>query len=90
MQHAISAYERLARLKQQCNDIVTFFPRSTKALDRLSDVQKQTGIPTGKLIQDVETRWNSSFYMFQSILQQHEAITTTLCLQGKQEMCLTA
>ena len=90
VQHAISADERLARLKKQCKDVVTFFHLSTKASDRLNDVQKQIGIPTGKLIQEVETRWNSSFYMFQSILQQHEAITTTLCLQGKQEMCLTA
>ena len=27
-------------------------------------------------------------FMFQRILEQHEAITTTLCLNGKNEMCL--
>ena len=27
--------------------------------------------------------------MFQRILEQHDAITTTLCLQGKSEMCFT-
>lgn len=28
--------------------------------------------------------------MFQRILEQHEAITTTLCLHGKNEMCLSS
>ena len=28
--------------------------------------------------------------MFQRVIQQHDAITTTLCLMDKNEMCLTA
>ena len=31
-----------------------------------------------------------NFYMFERMLQQHQAVTTTLCLMDKSTMCLTA
>ena len=86
---ALEADPGLVLLKKKCKDVVTFFHHSAKASDKLSEIQKQVEIPENKLIQDVETRWNSTFYMFQHILEQHDAITTTLCLQGKSEMCFT-
>ena len=90
VQAALSADKATADLKKKCKDIVTFFHQSTKASDKLKEVQRQLGLPEAKLIQDVETRWNSTFYMFQQIVEQQEAITTTLCLQGRNEMCLSA
>ncbi|XP_068221932.1 zinc finger BED domain-containing protein 4-like [Palaemon carinicauda] len=39
---------------------------------------------------DVDTRWNSAFYMMERFLEQHEAITTTLCFVGKSNMCLSS
>ena len=89
VQAAISADTVLADLKKKCKDIVTFFHHSAKASDKLREIQKQLGIHEGKLIQDVETRWNSTFYMFKRMLEQHHAVTTTLCLQGKNELCLS-
>ena len=46
-------------------------------------------MPQLKLIQDVVTRWNSTYLMFERIASQHEAITTTLCLLDKAQMCLS-
>ena len=86
---ALESDRDLVVLKKKCKDVVTFFHHSAKASDKLSDIQKQLQIPENKLIQDVETRWNSTFYMFQRILEQHDEITMTLCLQGKSEMCFT-
>ena len=68
---------------------VTFFHQSTKASDKLKEVQNQIGNSEVKLVQKVETRWNSSFYMFKQVLEQKEAITSILCLLGKNEMCLS-
>ena len=90
VQAALSANKATADLKKKCKDIITFFNQSTKASDKLEEVQRQLGLPEAKLIQDVETRWNSTFYMFQRIVELQEAITTTLCLQGRNEMCLSA
>ena len=77
-------------MKKKCKDIVTFFHQSTKASDKLKEVQRQLGLPEAKLIQVVEARWNSTFYMFQRIDEQQEAVTATLCLQGRNETCLSA
>jgi hypothetical protein len=68
VQGALSAAKETADLKNKCKDMVTFFHQSTKASDKLKEVQRQLGVPEAKLIQDVETRWNSTFYMFQRIL----------------------
>ena len=41
-----------------------------------------------KLIQEVETRWNSTFYMFNSLLRQIEIVNAALFLLEKKAMCL--
>ena len=43
-----------------------------------------------KIKQDVDTRWNSTFKMLESYNQQKEEITTILCLQRKEELCLSS
>ena len=88
VQGAIAADDQLSSLQAKCKHIVSYFHRSVKASDRLATVQKQLNLPTHKLIQEVETRWNSTFYMFQRYLEQHNAITTTLCLLDKKDLCL--
>lgn len=50
--------------------IVGHFKHSPLSYSRLQDIQKQLGQPLHRLQQDVETRWNSSFYMLQSLLEQ--------------------
>ncbi|XP_063738091.1 zinc finger BED domain-containing protein 4-like [Eleginops maclovinus] len=50
--------------------IVGHFKHSQLAYSRLHDIQKQLGQTTKRLQQDVPTRWNSSLYMLQSLLEQ--------------------
>lgn len=88
VQGAFAADDQLSSLQVKCKHIVSYFHRSVKASDRLATVQKQLNLPTHKLIEEVETRWNSTFYMFQRYLEQHNAITTTLCLLDKKDLCL--
>ena len=80
---------KLAALKKKCKDVVTFFHHSSKASEKLTDIQKQLEVPEKKLIQDVDIRWNSTYYMFERIIELHELVTTTLCLSGKTEMCIS-
>ncbi|WAR31459.1 ZBED1-like protein [Mya arenaria] len=55
--------------------IVSFFHKSTTATALLKLNQKNKEL---KLIQDVSTRWNSTYDMLQRYVDEHEAITATL------------
>ena len=45
--------------------IVSFYNRSYKATEMLTELQGQLNLPVHKLINDCPTRWNSTFYMLQ-------------------------
>lgn len=57
-----------------CKSIVGHFHRSSTASHCLTRIQESLNIPRHKLKQDVSTRWNSTLYMFQSILEQKMAL----------------
>ena len=88
VQDSLKADTELAEIQKKCRDIVSYFHRSSKATDKLVAVQTRLKIENHKLIQDVDTRWNSVFYMFEWMIEQHEAVTTTLCLLDRNSLCL--
>ncbi|XP_023238973.1 zinc finger BED domain-containing protein 4-like [Centruroides sculpturatus] len=51
-------------------NIVTHFNHSAVAVIKLEDLQEKLGLQKHKLIQDVPTRWNSTYYM----LEQQKAL----------------
>lgn len=53
--------------------IVTFFHSSSTATHILKEKQSALQLPEHKLIQDVRTRWNSSFDMMSRYLEQQPA-----------------
>ncbi|KAK6963499.1 dipeptidyl peptidase 8 [Biomphalaria glabrata] len=54
--------------------IVCHFKHSSSASDRLHNLQSELDLPH-QLIQDVNTRWNSTFLMLKRLLEQRRAIT---------------
>nr|XP_012218835.1 PREDICTED: zinc finger BED domain-containing protein 4-like [Linepithema humile] len=56
--------------------IVTHFSHSSHACSKLKAIQEQLNIPNHKLIQDVTTRWNSTYYMLSRLYEQRQAIST--------------
>ena len=86
----IKSDESVSVVKKKCKQVVTFFHQSVKATEKLKEVQYQLNLPEHKLIQEVGTRWNSTFFMFNCIIKHHDAITTALCLLGRNDLCLSA
>lgn len=90
VQSAIKNSEEVRQVREKVKAIVTFFHHSVKASDKLAEIQEEKGLQKKKLITDVDTRWNSIYYMLERFEEQYEVITTTLCLLGKHQMCLSS
>jgi hypothetical protein len=75
------ALPEVDRLISKLKTIVNHFKRSTTATEKLIKYQIQVGVAQPKkLLIDVPTRWNSTFYMCERALLLREALTTTLAL----------
>jgi len=58
-----------------CRKIATHFRHSTLAKERLADIQRTISDDKPHMIlQDVQTRWNSTFYMVQRLIEQKKAV----------------
>ena len=68
----------ISRVSAVARKLVGHFKHSAAATQELKLKQEQLGIPQHHLIQDVSTRWNSTFFMFQRLLEQRWAIFAVL------------
>lgn len=57
-----------------CRQITGHFNHSPSAYAKLEALQTQHNLPKHKLIQDVSTRWNSTYLMLERIFEQKTAI----------------
>ncbi|XP_076040518.1 protein polybromo isoform X4 [Oratosquilla oratoria] len=89
VQNALKNTNDVKKIQEKVKAIVSFFHHSVKASDMLCAQQVQQGGERKKLIMDMETRWNSTFDMFERFQEQHEAVTLTLCMLGRNNMCLS-
>ncbi|KAF2902210.1 hypothetical protein ILUMI_03986 [Ignelater luminosus] len=55
--------------------LVTHFNHSGLAQEKLLRIQKELDLPEHQLVQDISTRWNSTFYMIERLLEQKRVIS---------------
>ncbi len=65
-------------IRQKSRKIVGLFRSSCKAKDKLVEMQGLMGRQTLKLIQEVETRWNSTFDMLQRLYDLREPVAAAI------------
>ncbi len=85
---SIKADTSLESILEKCSAIVRFFHHSTRATDKLKELQSQLHLPQHKLIQAMNKQWNSVLCMLDRLYEQRRAVTTALCLLGRNNMCL--
>lgn len=67
-------------------NIVQYFKKSSHALAKLNEYQKQNGSPVLKLVQDCPTRWNSTYDMINRIITIKDPIIATIAVLGSTEL----
>lgn len=73
--------EEIGRVINRVKHIVGHFKRSHIATARLISYQQNQSNKTPlKLLQDVATRWNSTYYMLERLLTLEEAVKTTMSI----------
>ncbi|XP_056102446.1 E3 SUMO-protein ligase ZBED1-like [Rhinichthys klamathensis goyatoka] len=72
------AVQQISRLLAKIRKIVTFFHRSTTAAHVLKTKQELLQLPVHKLIQDIPTRWNSSYDMIERYIEQQAAVYSAM------------
>ena len=63
-------------LTARSRKLVGHYKHSNIACKTLERIQEQLQCPKHRLIQDEPTRWNTTFYMLERLLEQRKAITT--------------
>lgn len=74
---ALKQLEPVCKVREKVRSIVGFFKSAASAC-KLQDIQKQQGSEPKKLLQEVMTRWNSTFYLYDS----------TVCRNRRSDMYL--
>ena len=64
----------ISRLTAVCRKIVGHFKHSVKAMGALREKHRGLNIPQHTLLQDVSTRWNSTYFMYERMAEQRWAI----------------
>lgn len=70
--------------------MVGHFKHSVFASEKLKELQTQMGLPLLKVIQDVNTRWNSSVHMFDRLLQIKAPLSAAMTFLHRAPDFLTA
>ena len=88
VKHAINDDLPTKTVVKKVKGIVSHFRTSMIALNQLKDQHVKDNKVFKKLIQEVDTRWNSTFLMLQSLKTQHDQVTVVLSLRKKNDLLL--
>ncbi|KAJ8933560.1 hypothetical protein NQ314_013934 [Rhamnusium bicolor] len=88
---ACDATNNITGLLNKIKSIVAFFKRSSSALARFNEQQKQlSNKEPKKLVQSVATRWNSTYYMIERFSELEEPLRTTMALVTTKELLIVS
>ena len=68
----------ISRAIGRCKRLVTHFNHSSKSTYLLNQKQINLNLLQHSLIQDVSTRWNSTYYMVERVVEQQQALCAAL------------
>lgn len=81
--------KEIAITHKKVKEVVEYFKRSPQASEKLRVVEKQMGFPELNVKQDMPIRWNSTYEMFQRILEIKDPLISTMAIVNFEKSCLS-
>uniref|UniRef100_A0A8C1VWD7 HAT C-terminal dimerisation domain-containing protein n=1 Tax=Cyprinus carpio TaxID=7962 RepID=A0A8C1VWD7_CYPCA len=78
VQSSLKIHQAISKCVASVRCLVEHFKKSELACTKLKEKQKQMGTETYMLVQDVCTRWNSTYQILSRLLKQRWPVTATL------------
>lgn len=73
--HSLKSQPEVQQMIAAARRIVTHFNHSGLAEQKLKSIQQELNLPNHQLVQDVSTRWNSTYYLMERLLEQKRAVS---------------
>lgn len=87
---SIKENETFSLICKKTRSLVSYFKHSVQATEKLKTTQIQMGFPVLKIKQDVSTRWNSTLFMLERLLEIKDALSVILSSLPKAPASLNA
>lgn len=75
IEESLKSQKEVLQMVAAARRIVTHFNHSSLAEQKLKSIQQELKLPNHQLVQDVSTRWNSTFYLMERLLEQKRAVS---------------
>ncbi|CAG9789608.1 unnamed protein product [Diatraea saccharalis] len=75
VEESIKSQEEVCEMVAAARRIVTHFNHSGTAQQKLKSIRQELNLPDHQLLQDIITRWNSTYYLMVRLLEQKRAVS---------------
>lgn len=75
IEESLKSQPEVLQIVAAARRIVTHFNHSGLAEQKLKSIQEELNLPNHQLVQDVSTRWNSTYYLMERLLEQKRAVS---------------
>lgn len=75
IEESLKSQKEVLQMVAAARRIVTHFNHSSLAEQKLKSIQQELKLPNHQLVQDVSTRWNSTYYLMERLLEQKRAVS---------------
>jgi len=75
IEKSLKSQTKIPQMVAAARRIITHFNHSGIAQQQLKSIRQELNLPNHQLVQDVSTRWNSTYYLMERLLEQKRAVS---------------